>query len=77
MIPQLTSPRWMSDALCAQVDAELFFPEVGEHSRPARLICRRCDVQINCLEYAVEHKIAFGIWGGMSDRERRNLRRAS
>ena len=75
MIPK--PPHWMSEALCAQVDTELFFPEVGEHSRTAKLICRRCDVQISCLQYAVDQKIAFGVWGGMSDRERRNLRRAS
>jgi len=75
MIPK--PPNWMSEALCAQVDAELFFPEVGEHSRPAKLICRRCDVRIQCLQYSVDHNIAFGVWGGMSGRERRNLKRAS
>jgi WhiB family redox-sensing transcriptional regulator len=77
MIPQLTPPRWMSSALCAQVDTELFFPDIDESNREAKLICQRCDVQEACLAYAVNAKIPFGVWGGKSDRERRNLRRAS
>lgn len=77
MIPHLTPPQWMKQALCAQVDTDLFFPDIGESNREAKLICRRCDVQPDCLAYAVNGKIPFGVWGGKSDRERRNLRRAS
>ena len=76
MIPK--PPAWMKDALCAQVDAELFFPEKqGGHNREAKRTCLRCDVRTECLDYAVTHKIPWGIWGGKSDRERRSLRRAS
>ena len=68
----------MAEALCAQVDAEMFFPEKqGAHNRAAKRTCLRCDVRTECLDYAVKHKIAWGIWGGKSDRERRSLRRAS
>ena len=76
MIPK--PPKWMAEALCAQVDAEMFFPEgQGAHNREAKRTCLRCDVRTECLDYAVKHKIAWGIWGGKSDRERRSLRRAS
>jgi WhiB family redox-sensing transcriptional regulator len=73
----LNPPAWMTHALCAQVDSELFFPELGKSNREAKLICRRCDVRKECLEYAVKTRQPFGVWGGKSDRERRNLRRAS
>lgn len=75
MIPN--PPHWMSSALCVQVDTELFFPEHGKPGRDAKRICRRCDVRIDCLNYAIEENIAFGVWGGKSGRERRNLRLAS
>ena len=68
----------MADALCAQVDNDVFFPEgQGASVRVAKLVCRRCDVQQDCLDYAVKHKIVHGVWGGMADRERRAYRRAS
>jgi len=70
-------PRWMAYALCAQVDNDVFFPEKGASVRVAKTVCRRCDVRKECLEYAVNTGERFGVWGGMSERERRSLRRAS
>ena len=69
--------RWQDAALCAQVDLDLFFPEKGGSTRPAKRVCRACEVRIECLEYAVEHEdiTAAGIWGGMSERERRVIKR--
>lgn len=67
---------WQSDALCAQVDPEAFFPEKGGSTRDAKRICTQCDVKEQCLNYALEHDERFGIWGGLSERERRRLRRA-
>jgi WhiB family redox-sensing transcriptional regulator len=67
----------MADALCAQVDTELFFPEKGSSVRSAKTVCRRCDVRKECLEYAINTGQRFGVWGGKSERERRSLRRAS
>jgi WhiB family redox-sensing transcriptional regulator len=71
-------PAWMAEALCAEVDAELFFPaKQGSSARLAKRTCRRCEVSVECLDYALQHEIAHGVWGGKSDRERRRLRRAS
>jgi hypothetical protein len=67
---------WMDDALCAQVDPEPFFPNKGGSTRDAKKICARCDVREQCLAYALETDERFGIWGGLSERERRNIRRA-
>ncbi|MCH4249482.1 MAG: WhiB family transcriptional regulator [Microbacteriaceae bacterium] len=66
---------WQSDALCAQTDPEAFFPEKGGSTRDAKRICESCEVREQCLQYALEHDERFGIWGGLSERERRRLRR--
>ncbi len=69
------SPEWQERALCAQTDPEAFFPEKGGSTREAKRICSGCEVRSECLEYALEKDERFGIWGGMSERERRRLRR--
>lgn len=66
---------WQSDALCAQTDPEAFFPEKGGSTRDAKRICNECDVRGQCLEYALSNDERFGIWGGLSERERRKLKR--
>ncbi len=66
---------WQADALCAQTDPEAFFPEKGGSTRDAKRICTACEVRTECLEYALENDERFGIWGGLSERERRRLRR--
>jgi WhiB family redox-sensing transcriptional regulator len=66
---------WQDQALCAQTDPEAFFPEKGGSTREAKRVCRSCEVRAECLEYALEHDERFGIWGGMSERERRRLKR--
>jgi WhiB family redox-sensing transcriptional regulator len=68
-------PEWQERALCAQTDPEAFFPEKGGSTREAKRICSGCDVRAECLEYALAHDERFGIWGGLSERERRRLRR--
>jgi WhiB family transcriptional regulator, redox-sensing transcriptional regulator len=67
---------WQTDALCAQTDPEAFFPEKGGSTRDAKRICTTCEVKAECLEYALQNDERFGIWGGLSERERRRLRRA-
>ncbi len=67
---------WQADALCAQTDPEAFFPEKGGSTRDAKRICTGCDVKAECLEYALQNDERFGIWGGLSERERRRLRRS-
>ncbi|QAB18466.1 WhiB family transcriptional regulator [Leucobacter muris] len=66
---------WQTDALCAQTDPEAFFPEKGGSTREAKRICESCEVRSECLDYALENDERFGIWGGLSERERRKLRR--
>jgi WhiB family redox-sensing transcriptional regulator len=66
---------WQERALCAQTDPEAFFPEKGGSTREAKRICTGCEVRSECLEYALAHDERFGIWGGMSERERRRLKR--
>src|ERR671923_144147 len=66
---------WQERALCAQTDPEAFFPEKGGSTREAKKVCRSCEVRAECLEYALEHDERFGIWGGLSERERRRLKR--
>jgi WhiB family transcriptional regulator, redox-sensing transcriptional regulator len=66
---------WQGRALCGQADPEAFFPEKGGSTREAKRICRSCEVRADCLEYALEHDERFGVWGGMSERERRRLKR--
>lgn len=66
---------WQTDALCAQTDPEAFFPEKGGSTRDAKKICTTCEVRAQCLEYALQNDERFGIWGGLSERERRKLRR--
>jgi WhiB family redox-sensing transcriptional regulator len=68
-------PRWQEQALCSQTDPESFFPEKGGSTREAKRICAACDVKQECLEYALQRDERFGIWGGLSERERRRLRR--
>ena len=66
---------WQERSLCAQTDPEAFLPEKGGSTREAKKICVGCEVRAECLEYALEHDERFGIWGGLSERERRKLRR--
>ncbi|BFM24195.1 MULTISPECIES: WhiB family transcriptional regulator [Microbacterium] len=66
---------WQTDALCSQTDPEAFFPEKGGSTRDAKRICTSCDVKTECLEYALQNDERFGIWGGLSERERRKLKR--
>ncbi|KAA9162384.1 WhiB family transcriptional regulator [Amycolatopsis acidicola] len=68
-------PEWQDRALCAQTDPEAFFPEKGGSTREAKRICQGCEVKGECLEYALAHDERFGIWGGLSERERRKLKK--
>ena len=67
--------RWQERANCIGVDPDLFFPERGASTREAKAVCRGCEVRDDCLEYALANGEKFGIWGGLSERERRRVRR--
>ncbi len=66
---------WQDDANCLGVDPDLFFPERGASTREAKEVCRGCVVREDCLEFALRNGEKFGIWGGLSERERRRIRR--
>jgi WhiB family redox-sensing transcriptional regulator len=70
------TPGWQQRANCMGVDPDLFFPERGSSTREAKEVCRGCVVRVDCLEFAIANGEKFGIWGGMSERERRRVRRA-
>jgi WhiB family redox-sensing transcriptional regulator len=67
-------PVWVSRAACAGRDPEAFFPKKGGSTQFPKSVCRRCPVRQKCLDYALDNREQFGIWGGLSERERRRLR---
>lgn len=74
--PPRTPPWWQpwrDNALCAETDPEAFFPEKGGSTREAKAVCARCTVAAECLDYALANRERFGIFGGLSERERRSL----
>ncbi len=66
---------WQMFANCLGVDPDLFFPERGASTKEAKAVCQGCVVREDCLEYALQNGEKFGIWGGLSERERRRIRR--
>ena len=68
---------WRDSALCAQVDGDLFFPDKGGSNRAAKKICAACDVQAECLAYALENSEPFGVWAGTSERQRTRMQRSA
>ena len=75
LLDELDQYDWQERALCAQTDPEAFFPEKGGSTREAKRICASCEVRAECLDYALAFDERFGIWGGLSERERRRLKR--
>lgn len=67
---------WQEQGLCAQVDNDAFFVEKGGSTRDAVRICIGCDVREKCLQYALDQDERFGVWGGLTERQRRKLKRA-
>lgn len=68
---------WLDQAACVGVSPSIFFPgEVGNSSiKEAQAICNRCPVRLVCLNYALDKRISHGVWGGLSERERRRILR--
>ena len=72
--PARFAARWRELAACRGADLNLFFPTRGGSAEPARQVCAACPVRQPCLDYAVSNAITDGIWGGLTERERRALR---
>ena len=76
VVVDVAALSWMDDATCQETDPEAFFPEKGGSTRPAKRVCSACPVRAECLEFALENDERFGIYGGMSERQRRTLKRS-
>src|ERR1051325_8021041 len=72
------SPDWQDRSLCRQSNPETFFPEAGHSPKEAKKICGRCEVTTQCLAFALDTRQPYGVWGGKTEGERREiLRRAA
>ena len=69
-------PPWMRQAACRGENTSDFFPEKGQPLEPARAVCRGCPVRQQCADYATG-AVEMGVWGGLSDAERRSRRRSA
>jgi WhiB family redox-sensing transcriptional regulator len=67
--------NWRVSGNCRDGDPERLFV-TGAKQREARTICRGCPVQMQCLSHALDERIEFGVWGGMTERERRAMLKA-
>lgn len=67
--------NWLGDHACKNMDPDIFFPVRGQSTAPAKAICAKCPVRIECLEHAIALSEKLGVWGGASERERRRIRR--
>lgn len=65
---------WMNGAVCAQTDPEMFYPDKGGSTAEAKKTCLSCGVRADCLRYALVNNERFGVWGGVSERERRKMK---
>lgn len=70
---------WVGDARCAEVDPDIFFPSKGEVpiADLARTVCGGCPVADECLSFALRTDQRYGIWGGLTTRQRRSLAKRS
>lgn len=75
LVPELEL-HWQNKANCRGVNPSLFYPERGVSTSEAKNVCAGCEVSNECLEFAVQNGEKFGIWGGLSERERRTIRRS-
>ena len=76
LIEATTAPEWQRDAECAHYSGIVdFFPSRGESAQDAKAVCAACPVRDDCLEFALRMRITHGVWGGMTERERRQVRR--
>lgn len=71
----VTEEAWMADAACADVPVEVFFPGPGRNlAAEAKQVCEDCPVRRDCLQYALDNRFEYGVWGGLNERERHRFR---
>jgi WhiB family redox-sensing transcriptional regulator len=64
--------EWVKKALCLSTDPDELFVR-GKAQNKAAVICRHCPVAAECLAEALDNQVEFGVWGGMTERQRRML----
>jgi WhiB family redox-sensing transcriptional regulator len=75
MVPITEERPWAAFAVCRDRDPDTFFPVTADGEREAIRICQGCPVRIDCLEFAMEARVRFGVWGGVTEKQRRSVRR--
>ena len=73
MSSHVRGDQWRESAMCAQTDPEVFFPENRGNPTEAKKICLQCEVRAECLNYALKANERYGVWGGLSTKERNRL----
>ena len=64
---------WRQLGRCAEIGGDVFFPEKGADAKAVKKVCQGCEVRAECLEFALSNGIREGIFGGLSERQRRPL----
>ncbi len=68
-------PIFDGNAACAEVAPELWFPEKGGKVKFAEDLCKRCEIQLPCLQWSLDNKEQWGTWGGVSENQRKQILR--
>ncbi len=76
-VPITEERPWAAFAVCKDRDPDAFFPVTPEGEREAIRICQGCPVQADCLEFAIEARIRFGVWGGLTEKQRHRVQAQS
>ena len=66
---------WIAQANCAGTDSEAFFPDKGVMPIDAKKVCSKCEVKVECLDYALDNEFLYGVWGGTTEKDRRWLKK--
>ena len=75
----MSATTWRKRAACKGIDVEIFYPDTEDPqmeptvAAPAKAVCAQCPVRQACLEHALVNRERQGIWGGMTERERRRI----
>lgn len=84
LVPLLDAWQWQGDAACRGMASAVFFSPLGERGprrrrreQRAREVCRGCPVLDDCAAFAVSTRQPFGVWGGLTERQRHVPRAAS
>lgn len=69
--------EWMHDGLCRTSEPELWYSKDKHDQRAAKQVCAKCPVRKDCLDYGLSIRDMHGVWGGLDEKQRKDLRRRS